>query len=62
MEVETGYIRAISNLTRIENAEGEGKYYESFNHALGSAVEPDSLKLASLLYCLESNLIQLTTL
>jgi cell division protein FtsI (penicillin-binding protein 3) len=61
MEVETGYIRAISNLTRSENAEGEGKYYESFNHALGSAVEPGStFKLASLMACLESGKIQLT--
>lgn len=60
MEVETGYIRAISNLTRTENAEGEGKYYESFNHALGSAVEPGStFKLASLMACLESGRIQL---
>ena len=61
MEVETGYIRAISNLTRSENAEGEGKDYESFNHALGSAVEPGStFKLASLMACLESGKIQLT--
>lgn len=60
MEVETGYIRAISNLTRSENAEGEGRYYESFNHALGSSVEPGStFKLASLMACLESGQIQL---
>lgn len=62
MEVETGYIRAISNLTRSsEDSEGNANYYESFNHALGSAVEPGStFKLASLMTCLESGKIQLT--
>lgn len=62
MEVETGYIRAISNLTRSkEDSEGNANYYESFNHALGSAVEPGStFKLASLMACLESGKIQLT--
>ena len=36
-------------------------YSESFNHALGSAVEPGStFKLASLMTCLESGNIQLT--
>ncbi len=57
MEVETGYVRAISNLTRHKNS----KYYESFNHAIGSAVEPGStFKLASLMTCLEAGKLTLT--
>ncbi len=61
MEVETGYVRAISNLTRSGGSNGKVYYSESFNHALGSAVEPGStFKLASLMTCLESGNIQLT--
>lgn len=61
MEVETGYVRAISNLTRSESSNGDVYYSESYNHALGSAVEPGStFKLASLMTCLESGKIQLT--
>lgn len=61
MEVATGRIRAISNLTR----EGDGtglngeapKYFESFNHAIGSAVEPGStFKLATLMAAMEAGL------
>lgn len=59
MEVETGYVRAISNLTRHENGE-KVEYRESYNHAIGSAVEPGStFKLASLMTCLESGKINL---
>ena len=61
MEVETGYVRAISNLTRSEGSNGDVYYSESYNHALGSAVEPGStFKLASLMTCLESGKIELT--
>jgi len=53
MEVETGMIRAMANLTRstTEPQEGEpAEYFESFNHAIGTAVEPGStFKLASLM-------------
>lgn len=60
MEVETGYVRAITNLTRSESKNGKVYYLESYNHALGSAVEPGStFKLASLMSCLESGKIQL---
>jgi cell division protein FtsI (penicillin-binding protein 3) len=59
MEIETGYVRAISNLTRHESGDNVD-YRESYNHALGSAVEPGStFKLASLIACLESGVITL---
>ncbi len=52
MEVETGYIKAIANLSKI----GEGKYYESYNHAIGTKSVPGStFKLASLMALLEDN-------
>ena len=55
MEVKTGYVRAISNLKRLEDSNGLPYYNESYNHALGTAVEPGStFKLASLMACLES--------
>ena len=61
MEVKTGYVRAITNLKRFENAEGIANYYESYNHALGKAIEPGStFKLASLITCLESGKIAIT--
>ena len=60
MEIETGFVRAITNLTRSESKSGKANYLESFNHALGSAVEPGStFKLASLMTCLETGKIQL---
>jgi len=50
MEVETGYIKAIANLTRGT----DGEYYESFNHAIGSKTVPGStFKLATLMALLE---------
>ncbi|WP_121964219.1 penicillin-binding protein [Myroides sp. N17-2] len=50
MEVETGAIRAISNLGRAES----GNYYETINYAIGEKHEPGStFKLASLLALLE---------
>ena len=41
-EVQTGHIQAISNLTRHESANGTVEYWEDFNHAIGTAVEPGS--------------------
>jgi cell division protein FtsI (penicillin-binding protein 3) len=53
MEVETGMIRAMANLTRSTTEPQEDEpadYFESFNHAIGTAVEPGStFKLASLM-------------
>ncbi|MBX2816585.1 MAG: transpeptidase family protein [Saprospiraceae bacterium] len=50
MEVESGKIRAMSNLKR----QNDGSYWESFNHAVGDAVEPGStFKLASMMALME---------
>lgn len=57
MEVETGHVKAISNLQR--NATGTG-YVESYNYAVGDmgSVEPGStFKLLSMLALLEENKI-----
>jgi len=54
MEVSTGEIRAIANLTR---RKGDSTYYERFNHALAEKSNPGStFKLASLLAALEEGL------
>ena len=57
MEVATGKIRAMTNLTRTQEGTDEtpSVYQESFNHAIGTAVEPGStFKLASLITAMES--------
>lgn len=59
MEVKTGAIKAISNLSRNK----KGKYYERYNYAVGSqgAREPGStFKLASMLALLEETNISLS--
>lgn len=54
MEVKTGYIRAIANLKRGK----DGKYYESYNYAIGESIEPGStMKLASMLALLEDGYV-----
>ncbi|MBP7408716.1 MAG: transpeptidase family protein [Flavobacteriales bacterium] len=54
MEVATGYIKAISNLTRVDDS----TYVEALNYAVGEATEPGStFKLASLMVGLEEGLI-----
>ena len=56
MEVKTGEIRAIANLTRTDS----GKYAEAFNWAIGSATEPGStIKLASWMALLEDGYVDL---
>lgn len=56
MEVKTGHVKAISNLT----AE-DGIYYEKFNHAVGGLIEPgSSFKLVTLMALLEDDYIELT--
>lgn len=50
MEVETGHIKAVANLTR----KSEGVYEETYNYAVGESAEPGStIKLASLIALLE---------
>lgn len=57
MEVETGYIKAIANLTK----GSDGGYYETFNHAVGTKTEPGStFKLASLMALLEDGKADIT--
>ncbi len=56
MEVKTGHIKAISNLT----ADGNGRYAERFNHAVGGSIEPGStFKLVTMLALLEDTNIDL---
>ncbi len=58
MEVETGYIKAIANLT---NDTINHTFRESFNHAVGMASEPGStFKLASLMVALDDGKIKIT--
>ena len=50
MEVETGYIKAIANLSR----GNDGEYYESYNHSVGLKTVPGStFKLATMMALLE---------
>ncbi len=58
MEVETGEIKAISNLGRTKN----GKYYEKRNYAVWESHEPGStFKLASLMAALDDKVIDTST-
>lgn len=57
MEVETGKIKAISNLTKTDN----GEYAEIYNHAVGTATAPGStFKAAFLLALMEQGLYDST--
>jgi cell division protein FtsI (penicillin-binding protein 3) len=57
MEVATGYVKAISNLTR----KNDSTYVEDLNYAVAHATEPGStFKLASLMVGLEDGLIRHT--
>ncbi|MCI5056426.1 MAG: transpeptidase family protein [Flavobacteriales bacterium] len=57
MEVKTGDVKAIANLSK----SSEGEYYETYNHAIGSSTEPGStFKLMSLVAVLEDGLAKLT--
>jgi cell division protein FtsI (penicillin-binding protein 3) len=56
MEVSTGEIRAIANLTRQDS----GVYVEDYNYAIGDAEEPGStFKLASLIVGMDDGMISL---
>ena len=56
MEVKTGEIRAIANLTRTDS----GEYSERLNYAMGYPTEPGStFKLASLLVALDDGYVDL---
>jgi len=54
MEVETGQIKAIANLTKIK---GSGSYREVYNYAVGQSIEPGStFKLPSMIALFEDGL------
>ena len=56
MEVETGEIKAIANLSK----DDDGGYYEYYNYAIGESAEPGStFKLPSLVVALEDGYIKL---
>jgi cell division protein FtsI (penicillin-binding protein 3) len=57
MEVETGEIKAIANLSKDE----DGDYWEYYNYAIGESTEPGStFKLPSLITAIEDGYISLT--
>lgn len=57
MEVQTGFVRAVANLSR-NNREGE--FSERLNYAISQSVEPGStMKLASLMACLDEGMVKL---
>jgi cell division protein FtsI (penicillin-binding protein 3) len=56
MEVATGEIKAIANLSRTK----QGNYIEDFNYVVGEATEPGStMKLASMLVAMDDGLVEL---
>jgi cell division protein FtsI (penicillin-binding protein 3) len=56
MDVKTGFVKAIANLTEAE----DGNYYESYNYAIGRKEVPGStFKLASLMAALEDGKIDI---
>jgi cell division protein FtsI (penicillin-binding protein 3) len=57
MEVKTGFIKAISNLSK----DGNGDYTEKLNHAVGGLFEPGStFKLVTMMALLEDTNIELS--
>ncbi|MFQ5335439.1 MAG: peptidoglycan D,D-transpeptidase FtsI family protein, partial [Flavobacteriales bacterium] len=57
MEVSTGEILAMANLSR----DGDNDYYEYYNYAIGESTEPGStFKLASLVAALDDGMLKLT--
>jgi len=56
MEVKSGHIKAISNLS----SDGHGEFIEKFNHAIGASIEPGStFKLVTMMALLEETNINL---
>ena len=57
MEVQTGFVKAVANLSR-NNREGE--FNERLNYAISHSIEPGStMKLASLMACMDEGGVQL---
>ncbi|AKD57215.1 penicillin-binding protein [Spirosoma radiotolerans] len=63
MEVATGEIRAMANLTKVKGNNGEVRYVENFNHALAGRTDPGStFKLATMMALMEEKAISLNQL
>ena len=61
MEVETGYIKAMSNLTKFEDKKGNVSYQERMNQSILTRTEPGStFKLPSLLAAIDDGIIDIT--
>ncbi|MCE2789819.1 MAG: transpeptidase family protein [Saprospiraceae bacterium] len=59
MEVKTGAVKAISNLTRASDS----SYYEMYNHSVGRRTEPGStMKLATILAAMEDGMTNLDSM
>ena len=60
MEVETGYVKAITNLSKV-GPDTAVQFVEDWNHAIGRTSDPGStFKLASLIRMLEDKKLQIT--
>lgn len=60
MEVATGEIRAMANLTKVKGSGGGDRYVENFNHALAGRTDPGStFKLATMMALMEEKAISL---
>lgn len=60
MEVATGEIRAMANLTKVKGSDGGDRYVENFNHALAGRTDPGStFKLATMMALMEEKAISL---
>jgi cell division protein FtsI (penicillin-binding protein 3) len=60
MEVATGEIRALANLTRQTGRDGTARYIENFNHALSGRTDPGStFKLATMMALMEEKAVAL---
>lgn len=60
MEVATGEIRAMANLSKINTSVGPSRYVENFNHALAGRTDPGStFKLATMMALMEEKAISL---
>ncbi|WP_080058866.1 penicillin-binding protein [Spirosoma aerolatum] len=63
MEVATGEIRAMANLTKQGRGDGPDQYVENFNHALAGRTDPGStFKLATMMALMEEKAISLNQL
>lgn len=59
MDVETGYVRAIANLTKITDGD-QTDYFEYYNYGIGASTEPGSVfKLPAIMVALDHGVVDL---